>query len=110
MTTCPDSTTRPDTLLTLFVPAALEESVIDLLLAAPAPAPGFTTGPADGHGAGVRLESTSECVRGRGRRVRFEIALDAHAVAPLREHLRAGLSGANVFFWTTPLLDCGTLS
>lgn len=103
-------TVQPDTLLTLLAPAALEEDVIDLLLAAPELAPGFTTSPADGHGADVRLASAAEQVRGRGRRVRFEVALRAQDVPPLCEHLRGGLSGAHVFSWTTPLLSCGTLS
>src|SRR5690606_19268774 len=68
-------TERPDTLLTLVVPAALEETVADLLLDATDIAVGFTTSLASGHGATLELRRGNERVRGRGKRVKFEIAL-----------------------------------
>lgn len=103
-------TDRPDRLLTLIGPAALEESLVDLLLAAPALAVGFTTSAADGHGTGIDLVSTHERVRGHGRRIRIEVAVQSAALAPLLDELRQALPDANVFFWVTPLLDCRTLS
>lgn len=103
-------TARPDVLLTLIAPAALEEPLVDLLLAAPQIAFGFTVSLADGLGTRVRLVGASEQVRGRGRRVRFEVALAASDVAPLRAHLHQGLPQAGVYFWTTALIDGGVLS
>jgi hypothetical protein len=103
-------TDRPDTLLTLIAPAALEENLVDLLLAAPGLALGFTTSAADGHGGEIALVTVNERVRGRGRRVRIEVAMSGGALAFLLDQLRAALPHANVFFWVTSLLDCGRLS
>lgn len=103
-------TERPDTVLTLVAPAALEESLVDLLLAAPGLALGFTTSAADGHGSGMALVTVNERVRGRGRRIRIEVVMSAAAVASLLGDLREALPDANVFFWVTSLLDCGRLS
>jgi hypothetical protein len=102
-------TARPDTLLTLIAPESLEETLVDLLLAAPELAVGFTTSCASGHGADVTLKSGSEQVQGRGRRVRIEIAVASSALAPLGRRLREALPDANLFFWRTPLVDCGRL-
>lgn len=101
---------RPDTLLTLIVPAALEETVSDLLLDAPDIAAGFTTSLASGHGAGLEFESGNERVRGQGRRVKFEIALNSNSLARLRGYLRAALPEANLYYWTLELRSCGMLS
>lgn len=103
-------TDRPDRLLTLIGPAALEESLVDLLLAAPGLALGFTTSAANGHGTGIDLVSTNERVRGQGRRIRIEVAVHSAALAALLDELRQALPDANVFFWTTSLLDCGRMS
>lgn len=102
-------TERPDTLLTLVVPAALEETVADLLLDATDIAAGFTTSLASGHGATLELRRGNERVRGRGKRVKFEIALSSSSLAGLREHLCAELPDAKLYFWTTELRSCGVL-
>ena len=101
--------THSDTLLTLIVPAALEADLVDLLLDAPGIVTGFTTSPANGHGADVKLERPNEKVRGHGRRVRFEIALDANTLGQLRRYLRDALPDANLFYWAVPLRGCGVL-
>jgi hypothetical protein len=103
-------TAPPDTLLTLIVPASLEETVADLLLDAPSIAVGFTTSLANGHGSEVKLERGNERVRGQGRRVKFEIALRADSLAELRRYLSAALPDANLFFWTVELRSCGMLA
>lgn len=99
----------PPVLLILVVPATLEENVADLLLEAPELASGFTSSAASGHGAGLRFEAASERVRGRGRRVRFEIALDSAGADVLLARLRESLAAANIYYWICPMLDCGTL-
>lgn len=103
-------TAKPDTLLTLIAPATLEDNLVDLLLALPALADGFTNHPADGHGQAVALVGANENVRGRGTRVCIRLALRADAVQPLLAELRTALPDANVFYWLTPLLDCGRLA
>lgn len=96
-------------LLTLVVPATLAENIADLLLETPELAAGFTSSTAAGHGAGMRFEAASERVRGRGRRVRFELALDSEAAHALLGRLRESLASANVYYWICPMLEHGTL-
>lgn len=103
-------TAKPDNLLTLIAPAALEDSLVDLLLALPAMAGGFTAHAADGHGREIALVGANENVRGRGERVCIRLALHAESVQPLLAELRSALPEANVFYWLTPLLDCGRLA
>ncbi|RIK98224.1 MAG: DUF3240 domain-containing protein [Burkholderiales bacterium] len=99
----------PRVLLTLVAPAALEEALADLLLEAPELADGFTSSAASGHGAGLRFEAASERVRGRGRRVRFEIAIEHRGADALLERLQAALRDANLYYWICPMLECGIL-
>lgn len=101
--------TRPDTMLTLVAPAALEEALVDLLLGMPELAGGFTSVPADGHGVRVPLVGADENVRGRGRRIRIEIALSAAGRDTLLEAIRQAMPGAPVHYWSVPLLDSGSL-
>ncbi len=105
----PEGPSSSPVLLTLIVPASLEENLADLLLEAPELAAGFTSSSASGHGAGLRFEAASERVRGRGRRVRFDVAIDAAAAPTLLARLREGLAEANVYYWICPMLECGTL-
>ena len=100
----------PDTLLTLIVPAALEDNVIDLLLDAPDLVAGFTTSAANGHGADVRLERANEKVRGHGRRIRFELVLSSGSLVGLRRYLRDALPDANLYFWTVAVRESGLLT
>lgn len=114
MTERPDAQPSPSptasrVLLTLIAPATLEENLADLLLESPELAVGFTSSPASGHGAELRFEAASERVRGRGRRVRFELAVDAAAAHALLGHLRASLGDANVYYWICPMIESGTL-
>ncbi|ANQ83359.1 DUF3240 family protein [Azoarcus olearius] len=103
-------TATPDTLLTLVAPAALEDKLVDLLLALPGMASGFTTHPASGHGREIALVGANENVRGRGARVCVRLALQSAALQPLLGEVRAALPDANIFYWVTPLLDCGRVS
>lgn len=99
-------TAKPDSLLTLIAPVALEDHLVALLLAQ---AGGFTVHRVDGRGREVALVGANENVRGRGERVCIRLALHGEAVQPLLAGLRAALPEANVFYWLTPLLDCGRL-
>jgi len=101
---------QPDTLLTLVAPEALEENLVDLLLARPEISGGFTTLRADGHGAGGPLVGANENVRGRGRRVYFQLTLARESADQLLVDLRQALPDANIFFWMTALLRCGRLA
>ena len=64
-----------DCLLTLSLPVALEEEVLDALLAHPELAVGFTLLQGYGMGTRVHLASAMEQVRGRARLSFVQIAL-----------------------------------
>lgn len=101
--------TSPRVLLTLVAAETLEETIADLLLESPELASGFTSSPASGHGADLQFEAVSERVRGRGRRVRFELAIEQSAAHTLLDRLRGSLGGANVYYWICPMIETGTL-
>jgi len=97
----------PDCLLTLAVPQALEEEILDALLALPALAPGFTVVRGQGIGGHVELASTMEQVQGRARRVLVQVAMEQAQVQPLIDTLRAALPSPQVAYWVVPLLTFG---
>jgi hypothetical protein len=99
-----------DTQLTLVLPAALEEQVIDLLLGHPELAWGFTATEVAGHGADVRFEGVAEHVRGRAGRVQVQLVLTrAHADA-LLALIGGRFGGTGIFHWMTPVTQSGRLA
>lgn len=109
LTPTPPSRSTPDCLLTLAVPKALEEEILDALLSLPTLAPGFTVVPGQGIGRHVELASTMEQVQGRARRVLVQVAMEQAQVQPLIDTLRAALSSPQVAYWVVPLLTFGRL-
>lgn len=99
----------PDCLLTLAVPAALEEEVLDLLHTLPHIVPGFTLVPAQGMGAHIHLASAMEQVQGRARRVLVQLALAQTQVPVLIDALRQAFSTPQIAYWVVPLLAFGRL-
>jgi len=102
-------TTPPDSLLTLVVPSALEEDLLDLLRGQPHLAPGFTLLPAQGMGAHIHLASSMEQVQGRARRVLVQLVLVQAQIEPLIALLRQALPTPQITYWATPLLAFGRL-
>lgn len=98
----------PDCLLTLAVPRALEEEILDALLALPELAPGFTVVPGQGIGRSVELASTMEQVQGRARSVLVQVAMQHAQVQPLIDTLRAALPSPQIAYWVVPLLTFGS--
>lgn len=96
--------------LTLVLPRAFEEELVDHLLEHPEWVPGFTTFPADGHGHGLVFRDSREEVRGRtARRVVQIVTEEGHAEA-LVAHLRETLANAEVTWWITPVTAFGRLA
>ncbi|MBS0337792.1 MAG: DUF3240 family protein [Proteobacteria bacterium] len=103
-------TAEHDTQLTLVLPSALEEQVIDLLLGHPELAWGFTATEVAGRGAQVQFEGVAEHVRGRAGRVQVQLVLTrAHADA-LLALVGEQFAGAGIFYWMTPVLRSGRLA
>lgn len=97
-------------LLTLAFPAALEETIVDHLLEHPEWASGFTLVRAEGHGRAVALRGSVERVRGRAGRLLVHIVMTRGDSDRLLGHFGSALGAAEVFFWRTPIVDCGWLS
>jgi hypothetical protein len=97
--------------LTLLLPQALAEEVVDLvLLQIPILGGGpFTTLTVDGHGTPGDLSNVHEQVRGRAARTRIDLLMkDANTAVLLIDSLRVKLSDAAIDWWLIPVLDCGT--
>ncbi len=99
-----------DCLLTLALPDALEEEVLDHLATVPNWVRGFTTYRAEGFGAGAKLRSAMEQVRGRSRRHLVQILMRDEHVAPLVASLRSRFSSDEMAWWTVPLSGFGRFS
>lgn len=106
---CPDPPAM-DCLLTVALPSALEEELLDLLRAQVDLVSGFTVLHGYGLGAQVALNTVMERVEGRARRVLVQLLLRAGDVEPLIARLRAALRSPHVFYWAVPLQVCGRLA
>jgi hypothetical protein len=96
-----------DCQLTLALPVELEEEIIDLLRGLPELVSGFSILPAEGFGAGARLASTMEQVRGRSRRRLVQLLLPQPNVEPLLLALRQTIRSPEVAWWTMPVSGFG---
>ncbi len=105
----PLSPSSPDCLLTVSLPQALEEEMLDTLLSRPDMAPGFTVLHGQGVGINIQLSSTMEQVQGRARRVIVQIALSQTQLPDLLSVLRQTMPNPQIAYWVTPLLAFGRL-
>ena len=97
-------------LLTLALPLALEETVLDLLQACPELSAGYTVLPAQGLGAGASLSTMMEQVQGRARRVLVQAVLHTTDVPAVLTRLQTQVRSPQVSYWVQPLLAGGTLA
>jgi hypothetical protein len=95
--------TGASVMVTVNVPPAIEERVIDWLLSSDAVAR-FTSYEAYGHGASHEHLSGAEQVAGRQRRVELRIQLAAEALDGVIDALTAGFRGVDLYFFVTPVL------
>ena len=99
-----------DAMLTLALPAALEEDILDFLLLHPSWTAGFSVIEAQGMGPGAAYPSSLEQVMGRGRR---KLVLVAGVDADLRllvKALAARLPRPDIAYWISPVLCHGRLA
>jgi hypothetical protein len=96
-------------LMTLSLPSALEEEVLDFLQANPQWITGFSVMRAEGFGSGSRLRSTLEQVRGRAQRVMIQTVMTDADCAPLTQALFAQFPSKEIAWWTTPISGFGRL-
>ena len=98
---------RFDCQLTLALPAALEEELLDALRAQTQWVSGFTILQGEGFGAGAQQLSAIEQVLGRARRRLVQILMRREDVAPLCEALARQFQAPDMAWWVTPILDFG---
>ena len=94
--------------VTINVPPAFEERVVDWLLARD-DAVGFTSYTAHGHGARHGALSIAEQVSGRQRRVEFRVEVGAAALEAFVASLCEGFDGSDVYYFVIPVLRSGHL-
>ncbi len=97
----------PKCLLTLALPRALEEEVLDTLMSHPELARGFTVLHGQGMGAHVALATAMEQVQGRARRVFVQVAVTRPQAQALLRALHEALPRARMAYWIVPLLGFG---
>jgi hypothetical protein len=93
--------------LTLILPLALEEAVIDTLLEHPEWASGFTSMEVSGHGQAMAHATTSEAVLGRARRIRIVVVLAPDAAQQLLDLLKSRYPHPEAAYWTTAIHSFG---
>jgi hypothetical protein len=98
---------RYDCVLTLALPVALEEEVLDCLQAHPEWVSGFSIAHEEGYGSGSRLHSAMEKVRGRARRRLITVVTQRPHADALVAALRGKFHSPEMAYWMTPLVAFG---
>ncbi len=97
-------------MLTLAAPRALEEELLEQLLAHPEWASGFTRYEAEGGSHRGAPLSVQEQVRGRSARFAVQIVLEAEQAQTLLAHLKERFPKRDVAYWLSPVIEFGRLA
>jgi hypothetical protein len=95
-------------LLVLNSPPALEEEIVDWLLACDCLG-GFTSLPVSGHSSKLTGLSVAEQVRGQRGRVQFQIHAPRQALLDQLAKLKRDFAGSDLHYWLMPLVAAGHL-
>jgi hypothetical protein len=95
--------------LALIAPRQLRDELFDYLSEQADLVAGFTASDAAGHGAGVRLHTAAERVKGHADEVVVRIILQEDDAQRLLERLRVSFAGTRLVYWTLPVTDFGTI-
>lgn len=96
--------------LTLAVPRALEEKLVQFLLEDEvAGAAGFTIRESVAYGRALEFRTVSERIGGRIRQIEIRLALTADAAPPLIERLRSAVGDGSVTWRMATVSASGTL-
>ncbi|HQR03603.1 MAG: DUF3240 family protein [Proteobacteria bacterium] len=96
-------------LLTLVAPRSAAPQVEDLLLSCPPPVSGFLGSDAAGHGLDLVFDEPGERVRGRARRIVFQVVAPRPAMDALLALLGERLTNVRLHYWITPVLALGSI-
>ncbi|MCQ8104133.1 DUF3240 family protein [Methylomonas sp. SURF-2] len=95
-------------LITINVPPALEEAVVDCLLTFET-AQGFSSFPVNAHDHRNQDLSIAEQVSGRQRKIRFQMYIDKDDVSAFLTKIKACFAGAGLHYWVVPVLEHGEI-
>ncbi|MDD5578055.1 MAG: DUF3240 family protein [Methylobacter sp.] len=93
-------------LVTLQVPVSLEELIVDCLLALESEL-GFISFPVSVHNHQHKGLSLSEQVRGRQKKIRFQLQVDEPGLFALLTQLKQDFSGAGIHYRVLPVIEHG---
>lgn len=95
--------------LSLNVAARVEAELVDVLQHYPAWVSGYTAVHAAGYGQHDQLYSPIERVRGAANRRVIQLICALEHVPLILQALQQQFAQADVFYWTTPVLEAGHL-
>lgn len=95
-------------LITINVPPALEEAMVDCLLTFET-AQGFSSFPVNAHDHRNQGLSVAEQVTGRQRKIRFQMYIDKTFVPALIAKIKADFVGTGLHYWIVPVLEHGEI-
>lgn len=95
--------------LTLIVPRQLRDELFDYLAEQSDLVSGFTSSDAAGHGAGVRLHSAAERVKGHADQAVVRVILSRIDAGRLIDQLRISFAGTKLVYWILPVTEFGII-
>jgi Protein of unknown function (DUF3240) len=96
--------------ITIVIPTAIEDDIVESLLQIQPPIEGFTTIDAEGHGQSFDNARTHECVRGRVERKMLLMVLPRVRADAVIELLRRSIKCAEAAWWIESVEQFGRLS
>jgi len=95
--------------LTLIVPHRLRDEVFDHLAEQSDLVSGFTATQGSGHGTEVRLHTAAERVKGHADQTVVQVVLPGREAGRLIDRLRVSFAGTKLVYWTTPVMELGSI-
>lgn len=97
------------TMLSIIVPVAMEDSMIDWLLEQQE-IDGFNSIPMHGHGSHEDGMSLAEKVTGKSRKIMFQTHVSEETARKMLTQLKKDFARADIHYMIRPLIDAGNLS
>ena len=95
--------------LTLIAARSLRQELFDYLSEQSDLTAGFTASDIAGHGPDVRLQTSTEQVKGHADELMVRIILQVEAAAQLLERLRTAFAGSRMVYWIMPVSEFGVI-
>jgi len=98
--------THQDYWITFNVPLSLEEAFVDCLLLFESKH-GFNSVPVNDHHHQSQGLSLAEQVRGRQKKIRFQIVVNADELSQLLIQIKKDFAEAGIQYWVVPVIERG---